>query len=203
MRDCLVNDAPQVLDFRPETWGELLDGLDRALGAERRVVTAVRFDGVDAPSFREPAQGGRPLSTVTRVEVEAMDAAVLVGEALGAAADSLPALADGARATAAAYRTGDPTAHGQLTALVSAIQSLVALTTAAESAARVAGVAVDATGTSVAASCRGVETALAALIDRHTRADWAGLAEALHGELAPAVHDWQRVLDAIHHGAAA
>ena len=37
-----------------KTWGQLLDALEQGVGTERVVVTAVRFAGVDQPSFREP-----------------------------------------------------------------------------------------------------------------------------------------------------
>ncbi len=197
MRECLVNDTPLTADFRPETWGELLERLDGTLGAERRVVTAVRFDGVDEPSFRAPAQAGRPLAAVTRVDVEAPSAAQLVEEAVAAAADSLAALADGARSCAAAYRAQADDAHGQLAALIGAVQSLVTLTTAAATAAQAAR---GGRGGSIAAvddACRAAEHALTALIDRHTRADWPGLADGLDGDLARAILDWRDVLAAV------
>ena len=203
MRECLVNDTPVAVDFRPETWGELLEQLDRALGLERRVVTAVRFDGVDEPSFRTAAQTGRPLAAVTRVEVDAAAASRLLDDALGAAADSLPALAAGARVAAAAYRTGAADAHGQLTALIGAIQSLVALTTAAETAARATSGRAESPGDAVAASCRRAESALVALIERHSRGDWSALADALDGELASSILDWHGVLGAIREEATA
>ena len=203
MRECLVNDAPVAVDFRPETWGELLEQLDRALGLERRVVTAVRFDGVDEPSFRTTAQTGRPLAAVTRVDVDAATASRLLDDALSAAADSLPALAAGARVAATAYRTEAADAHGQLTALIGAIQSLVALTTAAETAARAASGRADATGDAVAAQCRRAESALVGLIERHSRGDWSALADVLDGELAASILDWYRVLGAIREEATA
>lgn len=196
MTECLVNDAPLAADSRPETWGELLDTLDRTLGPGRCVVTAVRFDGVDEPSFRAPARRGRDLASVARVEVDAVEATHLLDDALTAAADSLPALAAGARAAGAAYRSGAVEAHGQLAALVAAIQSLIALTTAAATAARAAGGA-SAPGGDITTACGAVEQTLAALVDRHTRADWPALAEALDCDLAGAILDWQSVLDAI------
>ncbi|MGE0362208.1 MAG: hypothetical protein AB7H93_18035 [Vicinamibacterales bacterium] len=201
MTECLVNDAPVAVDFRPETWGELLAQLDRALGRDRRVVTAVRFDGVDEPSFRGPAQSRRALAPVTRIDIEAVEASRLLAEALAAAGESLPALAEGARATAAAYRAGAADAHQQLTALVAAVHSLVALTTAAANAARAAQGAAAPADAAVALHCRGVESALTALIDRHGAADWGGLADTLDGALATAVLDWRRVLQAIEEAA--
>jgi hypothetical protein len=86
MAHCLVNDTPAELDFRQETWGDLLDGLDRQLAAGGRVVTAVRFDGVDLPSFRESAAAGTLLDGIARIDAEAEDAAALVRAAVDSAA---------------------------------------------------------------------------------------------------------------------
>lgn len=200
MTECLVNDAPLAVDFRPETWGELLAQLDRALGLERRVVTAVRFDGVDEPSFRAPALGGRELAPVARIDIEAVEAGRLVHEAVCAAEESLPALAEGARATARAIRDGAADAPQQLVALVGAIQSLIALTNAAAGAARAARPEAP-PDDAVALHCRGIESALAALVERHGASDWGGLADTLDGPLAAAVLEWRTVLGAIEEAA--
>ncbi|MGD9905843.1 MAG: hypothetical protein AB7U83_20410 [Vicinamibacterales bacterium] len=201
MTECLVNDTPIPEEFRPETWGELLAQLDGALGRDRQVVTAVRFDGVDAPSFRDPAQAGRPLAPVTRIDIQASSAAGLLAEALQTARTSLPALADGARLTATAYRQGAADAHQQLTALVAAIHSLVTLTGAAATAARATHGPAASADDPVAAHCRGIEAALGTLIDRHAAGDWGGLADTLDGALAGAVLDWHTVLGAIEEAA--
>lgn len=200
MTEYLVNDAPLTVDFRPETWGELLAQLDRALGLERRVVTAVRFDGVDEPSFRGPALSGRELAPVARIDIEAVEAGRLVDEAVKAAAESLPALAEGARATGRAFRDSAADAPQQLVALVGAIQSLIALTNAAAAAARAARPEAPADA-AVALHCRGIESALATLVERHGASDWRGLADTLDGPLAGAVLEWRSVLAAIEEAA--
>ena len=86
MARCLVNERPELTEIRPETWESLLEALDARLAADRLVVTAVRFDGVDQPSFREPAVGATPLDGIAQVDIDAEDA-------VGAAA--LYALKDG------------------------------------------------------------------------------------------------------------
>ena len=202
MTECLVNDVPIPVEIRPETWGELLDTLDQSLGRERRVVTAVRFDGVDEPSFREPAHAVRPLQPVAVVAVDAPEASRLLDDALAAAAGSLPSLADGARVAAAAYRRDAGDAHPQLASLMAAIQSLVALTAATAAAARVSrgdGRSADA---AAGPACPSVEAAVATLVDRHSQGDWPGVADALEHDLAAAVLDWGQVLDTIRQEAA-
>lgn len=202
MAQCLVNERPAILDFRPETWGELLSGLDRALGAERRVVTAVRFDGVDQPSFREPAAAGAALSAIAQIDVEAEDAAALVAAALDAAADSVPALVRGTVDTAAALRADAATGSADLAALFTALQSLVALTHAAAHAARVSLGGRDVDG-GVRAACRHIETALERVVQRQIEGDAGRVADALESDLVPAVAGWNDVLAPIREGVAA
>lgn len=202
MAQCLVNERPTVLDFRPETWGELLRGLDRTLGAERRVVTAVRFDGVDQPSFREPAVALAALSGIARIDVDAEDATALVAAALDAAADSVPALVRGTADTAAALRADAAAGSADLAALFTALHSLVALTHAAAYAARVSlgGRDVDA---GVHAACRGIEAALERVVQHQISGDATRVADALESDLAPAVASWNDVLAPIREGVAA
>ncbi len=202
MTECLVNDVPIPVEIRRETWGELLDALDRSLGREHRVVTAVRFDGVDEPSFRGPAQAVRRLQPVAVIAVDAVEASRLLDDALAAASGSLPSLADGARVTAAAYRRDAGDAHPQLASLMAAIQSLVALTSATAAAARVSRGDARSSAAAARPVCPSVEAAVATLIERHSRDDWPGVADALEHDLAAAVLDWRQVLDAIRQEAA-
>ncbi len=197
MADCLVNDIPETLDFRPETWGRLLAGLDRQIGASRRVVTAVRFDGVDQPSFRHPELAGLPLDRIARIDVEAEDAGVLLRAAVDAATDSLPDLVAGVGQTAAALRGDAPDAQGQLGALVVALQSLMSLTVAAGTAADISYGADPGAEAIVRGACARIETALVTLVDRQTGGDTRAVADALDQHLAPAVAGWTDVLTPI------
>ena len=80
MARCLVNERPELTEIRPETWEGLLAALDARLAADRLVVTAVRFDGVDQPSFRGPAVGATPLDGIAQVDIDAEDAVGLLFE---------------------------------------------------------------------------------------------------------------------------
>jgi hypothetical protein len=197
MAHCVVNDTPRSFDFSPETWGQLLETLDRTLVVDRRVVTAVRFDGVDQPSFRRGDLAAADLSRIARVDVDADDAAALLAAAVDAAVESLAGLVNGVRVTAVALRTGATDAHTQLVALVAAIQSLVALTAAAATAANLS--LGDGTGAddAVLAACGGLETALRALVAHQTDHQWTALADALDTDLAPAIARWHDVLQPI------
>lgn len=194
MVDCLVNDIPESLDFRPETWGALLAGLDRRISAGRRVVTAVRFDGVDQPSFRHPELAGLALERMARIDVEAEDAGALLRAAVDAASDSLPDLVAGVGQTAAALRGDAPDAQTQLGTLVVALQSLMTLTVAAGTAADISYGADAGADAVVRGACARIEAALATLVARQTDGDPRAVADALDTYLAPAVAGWSDVL---------
>lgn len=202
MAQCLVNEQPRTFDFLRETWGQLLGDLDRALGAERRVVTAVRFDGVDQPSFRDPAAAGAPLSRIARIDVDAEDATALVLAAVDAAADSVPSLVSGALDTAAALRADGGGAAPQLVMLLTALQSLVALTNAAAQAARVS-LGGRESGPQVARACLPVEMALERLMQQQMDGDADGAAAVIEDALVPAIAAWSDVLAPIRQGVAA
>ena len=186
MARCLVNERPELTEIRPETWEGLLEALDARLAADRLVVTAVRFDGVDQPSFREPAVGATPLDGIAQVDIDAEDAVGLLRAAVDAAADSLPELVTGVRLTAAAVRAGAPDAQTQLGALVVALQSLMQLTAAA-----------------LTEGCGRIAKALEGLAPLQAGAQWAALADALDTHLVPAVAGWSDVLTPIRLRAAA
>lgn len=197
MAHCLVNDTPETFEFPQETWGQLLDSLDHSLVAGRRVVTAVRFDGVDQPTFRSPELSAVDLGRIDRVEVEAEDAAALLGAAVAAAGDSLAGLVNGVRTTAASLRAGAADAQSGLVTLVTAVQSLVALTAAAATAANVSLGAGSGAPPAVVAACAGLETALGGLVAHQAAEEWTALADALDTRLAPAIAGWHDVLEPI------
>lgn len=203
MARCLVNEQLELTEIRPKTWEGLLEALDTRLAAERRVVTAVRFDGVDQPSFREPALGATSLDTVARVDIDAEDAVDLLRAAVDAAADSLPELVTGVRLTAAAVRAGAPDASTQLGALVVALQSLMQLTAAALTAAQMSLGADASSDAALTDGCGRIAAALERLAALQAAERWPALADALDTHLAPAVAGWNDVLTPIRLRAAA
>jgi hypothetical protein len=198
---CLVNSVPAAPIPGLQTWGELLADLDGRLAHDRRIVTAARFDGVDQPSFRASPVVDRALATVSRIEVDAIDARVLLGETLDMARESLPVLATSARQCAQAFRTGQlPTAQQHLATLIDAVRTLMALTDASASAARVDLAAVQNALTDRDDVFARLSGALDTLVTRQVAEDWPALAGTLEDEFASAVTGWCRVLDAIAEG---
>lgn len=196
MGECLVNEAHTTVEFWPETWGDLLAQLDRSLVADGRVVTAVRFDGVDQPSFRSAGAGASRLASIARVEVDATEASALLCATIDMARESLPALAQGAREAAEAFRTGATASpHEQLALLVQAVQSLVTLTTATAAAAEASAGPTPAGDRAAARACLDLERALEHLIPQEA-GQGSAVAAALD-ELADSIAGWGDVLDVI------
>lgn len=203
MTQCLVNDTPTTCDFSPETWGQLLDAVERTLAAGRQVVTAVRFDGVDQPTYRSPELAATAVTLMARIDIDAEDAAALLTAAVTAASDSLPGLVAGVRVTATALRTGAADAQVSLVTLVGAVQSLVALTAAAATAANIAIGTAAGAAPPVVAACGDLETALHGLVAYQAGEQWPALADALDTHLAPAIARWHDVLEPIRERASA
>ena len=104
MTEWLLDRTSEPVDSLLETWGELLETLDVELESTHRVVTAVRFEGVDQPSYRADDVRGRALAGLARVEVESAMAADLLHDTIMTARDSVAVLAasDSSRPTRSA-----------------------------------------------------------------------------------------------------
>jgi hypothetical protein len=203
MVQVVVGGQPETLENPPETWGGVLAMLDARLGASRRVVTAVRFDGVDQPSFRAPEVRAAAVGALARIDVDTEEALVLLRTAVDAAADSLPELVTGVRLTAAAIRAGAPSAVTDVGALIVALQSLMTLTAAAATAADASLGADRASDAALADGCGRIEAVLRAVVAQQGAGEWSGVADTLDGHLAPAVAGWSDVLTPIRLRAAA
>ncbi|MGE0463958.1 MAG: hypothetical protein AB7Q16_21535 [Vicinamibacterales bacterium] len=204
MSEFLVNGQPFSLESGRKTWGDALDAVETLAVAEGRVVTAVRFAGVDQPSFREAVIQPLAVSGLGRVEIETVPRQRLLRTTLGIAGHSLPEIAGGARQAATAFRRGDETGgHRQLGTLVATVRTLLDLTLVSAAAA----------GATLAElpcgedSAEGVLSAAGVVLDtlaQHQRAgDWIALADALEYDLAPAILEWGLVFDALQERCAA
>lgn len=203
MAHCIVNETPETLEFGPKTWGDLLERLDTRLAGTRRVVTAVRFDGVDQPSFRAPTLSGLTLDDVDCVDIEAEDASTLLIASLDAAVSSLPDLVAGVRLTAAAIRDGAPDAHLQLSALVSTLQTLVALTAASATAADLTHGTACGSEPALTDAGLALQAVLMTIVGHQIRRNGPALATTLEEELAPIVAGWADVLAPMRRGGVA
>jgi hypothetical protein len=199
MVDCVVNGERKSFDSGLKTWGNLLDELDVDTAADRRAVTAVRFKGVDQPSFRRADLLARPLGTLGKIEIETDDRTQLLRATLGQAGNSLPVLAASACRTARSFRGEDiVAAHEQLTSLVEAVRTLTILTVASATAS---GTELEDLACGIGSGADvlgGVGVALDSMSQWQSGRDWPAVADALENDLAPALLQWGVVFDAMH-----
>ncbi|MFI5178990.1 MAG: hypothetical protein ACHQO8_10520 [Vicinamibacterales bacterium] len=198
MPDLIIDRVPVTLESGPKTWAELLAAVDWAMTNSGRAVTAVRFEGVDQPSFRDADLGSRLLDGLHRIEVESLDTRALIQMTVVTALDSLTALDDDARRVAGAFRgVNAARASGELPGFVSAIRHLSILTATLGDAAGVDLDALHCGQRSVHHLLDGVTGALDRVVGSQQAEDWIAAADSLEYELAPSLTSWRSVFDAI------
>lgn len=179
------------------TWRDLLNRLDAEPGRDGVMVTAVRFDGVDEPAFRDPGVLGRRLDELAVVEVDYGTPEALVRASLDEAAASLAALAAAAGPLADRFRgvniagaNADLVEFAQgLGMLVATVQAIGLALGADLRELRSGGVAAT---DMVADMTRHIET----LIGGERAGDWLTVADGIEYDLAPALERWQGLLEA-------
>lgn len=204
MSEVLVNGRPIQPESGPKTWAALRNAVDRQAAACDEVVTAVRFRGVDQPSFRGADVDGLSLADLGPIEIETVPRMRLLRTTLGAASLSLADVAAGARGAAAAFRRGQvDDGTRQLSVLLATIRTLVELTLASAAAA---GTTLEALpcGTDSAAGLMGSAGVVLDSLAQHQRVqDWVALADGLEYDLAPAILQWGVVFEVMQERCAA
>lgn len=198
MSICAVNGTEYEAVAGLKTWGQLLDALEQGVGTERVVVTAVRFGGVDQPSFRDPVLLTQELETGAPIDVNTCRADALVKEAVEVALNGLAPLAQAAQQAADAFRNHDlADAHSRLADVVVTLQTLTQLTAAASQAGLTPRTArSDDDGLSLVAR---LGQSLESLITAATNEDWISVADVLEYDIADLLPSWQAVLRALAH----
>ena len=199
--ECTLDQQPVSIDSGLKTWGDLLVTVDRDLAVAARAVTAVRFDGVDQPSFRDPGMAGRPLATLGQIEADSLDTHTLLQHTLAVAIEGLAVLAGGSRRVATAFRGADVSgANAELANLLEAVQSLVTLTAAIGDTACLDLTALQCGQTTGDRTIARVADALGSLVAWQQARDWVAVADGLEYELAPALAGWRDLLNAMELG---
>jgi hypothetical protein len=179
-------------------WGELLERLDRSASGEGKVLTAVRFDGVDQPSFRDPAFAGRPLNRLLVVEAESVSPAVLFDNSVGEAVAAAKSLAAGAERVGEAFRGFDVSrANQDLQDLAQGIGTLVAIAQALSQAAGVPLEGVATGGKSAADLVESLSCQADELIRAREAGDWITVADIIEYDLAPQLYQWPDVFETL------
>lgn len=194
MPDYLLDGEPQTRDVPRNCWGKLLEVVDRDLEDRCRAVSAVRFGGVDQPSFRGDRLAQRHLATLGTIEIATSDAAELLAGTIATARRSIPVLTDNALRLAVEFRGVHPEqASRRLTDVVDALRTLTVLTAAITEVVDVRPTALQAVHDDDVTDAVG--DALQALIERQGDQDWTGAADCLEQELAPAIARWHVLFD--------
>jgi hypothetical protein len=175
------------------TWGQLLDMLEQGVGPERPVVTAVRFGGVDQPSFREPMLLDQALEAVAPIDVDTCRADCYLAEAVESALTDLAPLLEATQVTADAFRSHDiADANNRLAVVLATFQALTQLTAAvAESTLVPRSVRGDSGCTAMLARAG---QHLESLVTAASNEDWISVADILEYDITDLLPDWQAVL---------
>lgn len=198
MRSILVNEIEQRYEPAPETWGDLLKALDRELGAVGHVVTEARFDGVDEPTFREPAATERPLDTVACVEIVSSSPGDLIRASLDDALQGLAGLREAAIQIADLFRGYDSAAANEgLHAFADGLRLLLGLVSSATAALRIDLDGLDCDGEPAAALLEELVERLDGVIAAQHAEDWISVADGLQYDIEPTLRRWDTLLVAI------
>jgi hypothetical protein len=179
-----INGGAVSTDSGLKNWGELLEVLEHGEGKDRRVVTAVRFGGVEEPSFRDAHAMARTIGEPTSVEVEACTVGDLIESSAAVVREELATVHDCTIATARAFRGTDLAgANHQLVSLLETYRTLTTLTDSIVAARASAG---DPAPDADEASAQ-VNAAFELLIDAQERNDWMDVADVLEHEVTRAL----------------
>lgn len=196
---------PRILldgaDFLPAepatTWGGLLNTLDKNVAPRERIVTDVRFDGLDEPAFREAAALERTLDPVAMVEVTSGTPAMLMERCLAEASSSIDALCGAAVEVGEAFRGHDiGEASRGLVQLAEGLATLTGIVGAAGLALHVDLASVTANGDTASSMVKELTSLIDTLIESQHVGDWITLADVLQYDVEPALRRWRPLLDA-------
>jgi len=193
-----LNDEDHQLEKMPESWGELLEGLEQDADGRGEVVTAVRFDGVDEPTFRNGANVARDLHDVELIEVETSTPGDLIDEALAQGASAVESIVKATAQTGEAFRGADLAgANQRLAELGEAVRSLISILSTGAVALGVNLDRMEWNGRAVSSQLSELVGQLESIIDAQQAHDWLTVADILEYDFQPALSTWRPVFDAL------
>lgn len=185
----------------PATWADALRTFDDHLAPQGRIVTDVRFDGLDDAAFREPETLDRPLADVSIVEVLSGTPTSLMDRCLGEAIAAVPPLCTAAVQVGDRYRARDVMRGNEgLLELADGLTSLIGIVGAAGLAFHVdlrdvrCGDKVAATVVSELGTC------LETLITAQESGDWGTVADLLQRDVEPSLRRLAPALESLRQG---
>jgi hypothetical protein len=194
----LVNGSEETADLACQCWGELLERLDRRVAADGQVLTAIRFDGVDQPSFRDPACEPQPMGGIRVIDADSASPRVLLDNSVDEAIVAARALAAGAARLGGAFRGFDVSgANHDLVDMARGLGTLVAIV---QTLSQAIGVSVDSvrggdrTGSQMIAE---LTTQTDSLIAAQRDGDWITVADVIEYDIASALQRWPELFEAL------
>ena len=194
----IVNGTVEQADHAPKHWGELLSVVEAAVARRGRLVTAVRFDGVEESAFREPDVLGRTLAPDAIVEIEAVDRTELVREVVSGAVQSAEDLACNAERVAEGFRGyGIKDANAELTLLAQGLGTMVAILRALSDVTGIEPSALETRGGGSAGHLLAELTGfIDTLIEARSSSDWITVADIIEYDVVPHLRRWPAVFEA-------
>ena len=199
MTRLVVNGIQQPTDTHHETWGELLTEIEGGLKDSAKVVTAIRFDGVDTPTYRETDELAQSLDRFTEIEVDTAPTSALLQQGLSEAGGALETLCSAASRIGLDFRGHDVKGANQ--ELVSLAQSLGTLVTLIAVVGQALDVDFDTFGVSGSSAKDLFEETgnqIGALVESQKHRDWVAVADTLEYDVSPTLGRWRELLTALH-----
>jgi len=180
------------------TWGDLVGHLDTQLEGQGRIVTDVRFDGLDEAAFRDPAVLARPLEDYAVVEVMTGTPASLVERTLDEAGLALADLTRGVAAVAGLCRQKRVAEARQgVSEIAGGLSEFVGVIGATALGLHVDLGALPVGGTTVSTMIDALGARVEAIAAAQHASDWDTAARLLDDDLRPSLSRWQDVLAAL------
>jgi hypothetical protein len=183
------------------TWGALIRAVDDHLAPEKRIVTDVRFDGLDEAAFREPDTLDRPLADLAIVEVLSGTPAALMDRCLGEAIAAIAPLCATAMDVGERYRGHDlGPANAGLSDLADGLTTLVGIVGAAGLAFQVDLRHVRCGDEVAATVVNELGGYLEELVSAQEANDWITVADVLQFDVEPSLKRLVPLLESLRQG---
>jgi hypothetical protein len=197
MLNLTVDGERRESDSTLKNWAQLLEFLEWSDRPPHRVVTAVRFGGVDEPTFRRSEVLAKRLRDTSSIEVETATADELLSVSAQTAYESLAPLAAAGRRVAGSFHQGELLgAHHDLADFVSGLRMLATLTGKLAAARGVAAERQFFTDGFYNQLCDAVRV----LIEREQWEDWDAVSDVLEHDMATLLGRWSGILLALRDG---
>ena len=204
MTQLVINDVEQPIDAEHKTWRDLLAVLERQAAESGQAVTAIRFDGVEKPTYRDGEELSRDLEAFGRIEVFTAPTSALFRQGLSEAAGAIETLCGAASRIGMDFRGHDlGGANKELVSLAQSLGTLVTLIGVVGRALDVNFESFDVSGSTASHLFEETGTQIGSLVRSQQDEDWIAVADTLEYDVSPTLGRWRELLSALHERAGA